>query len=326
MPGVRRNAHILSVRDLCVTFPTPRGDVKAVREVCFSLRPGEIVGLVGESGSGKSAACLAIGGLLPKAARVEGYAHVSGHRTIGASPSELGRLRGSHLAYIFQDPIGSLNPIRTVGWQIREAIARHKGHAAATDAAVAGMLALVSIPDPERCQSAYPHELSGGMCQRIGIAMALAGDPALIIADEPTTALDATVQAQILDLLIELREARRFALLLVTHDLSVVAQYCDRVLVMYAGRIIEDAPVIPFFDGPSHPYSRALLAAIPHADCGVELMTIEGVVPDPKRDVPGCDFAPRCPQAEDRCRRERPSLSVVQPHHTARCLQLGVTP
>lgn len=263
MNAMPNDPSILSVQDLFVTFTTRHGVVEAVRGLSFSMQSNEIVGLVGESGSGKSATCLALGGLLPKSTRIEGHINVMGLDIARAKSADLVGIRGSQLGYIFQDPIGSLNPIRTVGWQVQEAIALHKGSKSSNGLEVSRLLELVGIPDPQRCRRAYPHELSGGMCQRIGIAMALAGDPALIIADEPTTALDTMVQAQVLDLMMRLRFDRRFSLLLVTHDLGLVAQYCDRVIVMQAGVIVEDASVVRFFDGPSHPYSRKLLASVP---------------------------------------------------------------
>ncbi len=267
------------------------------------MQRGKTLALVGESGCGKSLTCLALLGLLPRGLAATGEAAYGGERLLGASEAALDRLRGRHIGAIFQDPIACLNPVLTVGATLTRILARHRGlgGAAAREAATE-LLARVGIADPRRRLADHPHRLSGGMAQRVAIAAALAGRPALLVADEPTTALDVTTQAQILALLEKLRSEEGLALLLVTHDLGVVARLADRVAVMYAGRIVEDAPTSALFAAPAHPYAAALLGSIPSLDPATRpLQPLPGVVPAPDRRPPGCAFAPRCTRAEACC-------------------------
>ena len=297
---------LLQVRDLRVTF---RGGVEAVSGVDLDVGRGEVLGVVGESGSGKSVALKAVLGLLPPTARVTGSVRFRGRELLGASDRAMRRLRGGPVAMIFQDPLSALNPVVPVGAQIAEALRLHDRsmRGARARARVAELLDRVAIPQAAERARAYPHEFSGGMRQRAMIAMAMANDPDLLIADEPTTALDVTVQAQILDLLRDLRERRGLGLVLVTHDLGVVAGVADRVAVMYAGRIVEEAPVDALFADPRHPYTRGLIASVPTLGPRRDrLRAIEGAPPDPSARPPGCAFAPRCPIAAERCRTETP--------------------
>ena len=304
---------LLEVEDLMVELSTDRGPLLAVAGVSLRLAPGRTLGIVGESGSGKTMLARAILRLLPPAARVRGRARFDG-RDLHALPQEaLRRLRGRELAVVFQDPTTSLNPVLTVGGQIVETLRAHLGlgERAALAQAV-DLLAEVGIPEPERRARQYPHQLSGGMRQRVAIAIALSCAPKLLIADEPTTALDVTVQAQILDLLARETHKRGMAMILITHDLSVVAGRTDEVAVMYAGRIVEHAPTRALFKNPHHPYAEALMAAIPKLDAPphTPLAAITGAPPDPARLPGGCPFNPRCRHAQDRCRRDRPPLSA----------------
>jgi len=305
---------LLAVRDLVTTFRTGSGVVTAVRGIDLTIEPGEIVGLVGESGSGKSVTARSIIGLIPSPpGHVAGSIVLEGQQLVGRSQRELQKIRGERIAMVFQDPMTSLDPLFTVGEQVAEAIRYHQGLSrAAANAHVVQLFEQVGIPRAAERVSSYPHQLSGGMRQRVMIAMAVACGPRLLIADEPTTALDVTIQAQILDLLRRLNHERRMAILLVTHDLGVVAQTCERVMVMYAGRIVERAPVRPLFAAPLHPYTRGLLASIPDiADRRERLSPIPGSPPNLALAIEGCAFAARCPLAIDRCRSERPLLRTL---------------
>ncbi len=307
-------APLLVVEDLSVEMPTERGPLRAVAEVSLALAPARTLGIVGESGSGKTMLSRAILRLLPAHARVSGTVRFEGHDLYAVSSDALRRLRGRELAVVFQDPMTSLNPVLTVGGQIVEALREHMGLGPrAALARAVELLAEVGIPEPERRARQYPHQMSGGMRQRVAIAIALSCAPKLLIADEPTTALDVTVQAQILDLLARERQARHMAMILITHDLGVVAGRTDEVAVMYAGRIIERAPTRTLFKHMRSPYAEALMAAIPklHAPPHTPLAAIGGAPPDPTRPVPGCAFGPRCRYAQERCRREAPPLTAA---------------
>ncbi len=316
-PGSTRavDEPLLDVRDLRIAFGgRGRPDVVAVDEVSFSVRPGQHVGLVGESGSGKSVTSLAVMGLLPKrSARVSGEVRFGGRDLLGLDPKAMAKLRGREIAMVFQDPMTSLNPVVTVGVQLREVLRAHLDvdRSEADDRARA-LLEKVGIPDPGRRLREYPHQLSGGMRQRVLIAIALACEPQLLIADEPTTALDVTIQAQVLEVLKDLVADTGAALLMITHDLGVVAGLCDEVNVMYSGRIVEKARRGPLFARPRHPYTAGLLASIPRLDLprGSALTPIPG---SPTQTLPwtvGCAFAPRCSHVQDRCRGEAPTLEI----------------
>jgi len=312
---------LLDVDDLSVTFVSDEGQVRAVEHVSFALARNQTLCVVGESGCGKSVTALAIMGLLAKSARREGRVVFDGRELTALDAASLNELRGARLAMIFQEPMTSLNPAFTIGDQIVEAILRHRGgtRAQAKKRAIE-MLKRVRIPAAERRFSEYPHKLSGGMRQRVMIAMALACDPELLIADEPTTALDVTIQAQVLDLMRKLRAETGAAIMLITHDLGVVAEMADRVIVMYAGQIVEEAPVGVLFSRPEHPYTVGLLGSIPRLDRKRgRLPAIEGTVPSPMAMPEGCRFSPRCPFADQRCRTEPPPLKAVAADHLARC-------
>jgi peptide/nickel transport system ATP-binding protein len=304
-------APLLSVEGLSVELPTPRGALRAVDNVDLSLAPGRTLGVVGESGCGKTMLSRAILQLLPKRARLSGRVMLAG-RDLASLPAEaLRRLRGPELAVVFQDPMTSLNPVLTIGTQIIETLQAHLGmDTAAATARGAELLAAVGIPAPQQRLRQYPHQLSGGMRQRVAIAIALSCEPKLLIADEPTTALDVTVQAQILDLLAREQQRRHMAMILITHDLGVVAGRTDEVAVMYAGRIVERAPTPKLFARMRMPYTEALLAALPKLDSPphTPLPAIAGRPPDPTRPLPGCSFAPRCRYADARCREAKPPL------------------
>jgi peptide/nickel transport system ATP-binding protein len=314
---------LLDVRDLRVVFKGDRGSLtEAVAGVSFSLHAGRTLGIVGESGCGKSVTALSIMRLLPKAGtRVSGSISFEG-RDLGHLPERAMRdLRGNRLAMIFQEPMTSLNPSFTVGDQVGEVLIRHRGLSAqAARRAAIDMLARVKIPSPEARVDEYPHKLSGGMRQRVMIAIALACAPALLIADEPTTALDVTIQAQILDLLRALRAETGSAIILITHDLGVVAETCDDVAVMYAGQIVELAPAARLFSTPEHPYTVGLLGSIPRISGRREhLSTIAGSVPSLSGAFVGCRFASRCPFADTRCRTQAPPLAAVADGHLSAC-------
>jgi len=302
---------LLDVANLCTEFETEQGTAHAVRGVSFSLNPGETLGLVGESGCGKSVTALSILGLLPgrRARTLEGSSvRFRGEELLSASSSRLREVRGNGIGMVFQEPMTSLNPVLRVGEQIAETIREHEGgRNSSTRGRVIDLLERVGIPDPDVRYNAYPHQLSGGMRQRVMLAIALACGPDLLIADEPTTALDVTIQAQILDLLDGLRREFGMALLLISHDLGVVARVADRVAVMYAGRIVERGRIPDLFAKAAHPYTQGLLRAIPRLDARPgPLAAIPGQVPDPHDDEVGCPFAPRCPEVMTRCRTELP--------------------
>jgi peptide/nickel transport system ATP-binding protein len=314
---------LLEVRDLRTHFATDAGEFRAVDRVSFSLDPGRTLGLVGESGCGKSVTSLSIMGLVPQPpGRIAGgEIRFEGVDLLKLSAAELREIRGNRISMIFQEPMSSLNPAFTIGDQIVEAILAHRkiGRGAARDRAIE-MLRRVRIPSPEARIDDYPHRLSGGMRQRAMIAMALACEPRLLIADEPTTALDVTIQAQILDLMRALRDETGTAIILITHDLGVVAELADEVAVMYAGRIVEQAPVDRLFVNPQHPYTIGLLGSIPKLDVDQpRLAAIEGQVPNPLAPVKGCQFHPRCPFAQDRCRAAEPPLAPVSGGQLAAC-------
>jgi len=319
------DAPLIEIRDLRVTFHGDSGRIThAVDSVDLALANGATLGLVGESGCGKSVTSLAIMGLLSKhSAEVSGSIRFDGFDLLDVPDETLRDLRGNRLAMIFQEPMTSLNPSFTVGDQIVETILRHRGGSqrAARDRAIE-LLRRVHIPSPERRIDEYPHKLSGGMRQRVMIAMALACDPRLLIADEPTTALDVTLQAQILDLMRELKAASGAAIILITHDLGVVAEVCDEVAVMYAGEIVERAPVDELFENPQHPYTVGLLGSIPRLDRRTShLATIEGLVPNMANPPPGCRFAARCPFVIDACVAAPPPMRAVSPSRWSRCIR-----
>ncbi|MFI4931472.1 MAG: ABC transporter ATP-binding protein [Burkholderiales bacterium] len=300
---------LLDVRGLSVAFATRGGAFKAVDGIDIVVHPNEVLAIVGESGSGKSVAVLAVMGLLPWTATVRAERMAfAGHELQALSPRQRRALIGRDLAMVFQEPMSSLNPCFTVGWQIGEALGAHlKLDRAARRRRVLELLEQVGIADAPRRMSAFPHQLSGGMCQRVMIAMALACKPRLLIADEPTTALDVTIQAQILDLLLQIQRETAMALVLITHDLGVVAETADQVSVQYAGCQVEAARADDLFADPHHPYTAALLAALPERASGRALAAIPGVVPGLSDRPPGCLFAPRCAHATERCHREQPA-------------------
>jgi peptide/nickel transport system ATP-binding protein len=316
---------LLEVSNLSVSFPSEAGTVTAVRSLSYDVRPGELLGIVGESGSGKSVSSLAVMDLLPAHARVTGSVKLDGRELIGQSDAALSAIRGKRIAMVFQDPLSALTPVYTVGDQIAEAILVHEqiGRKAAHDKAIE-LLALVGIPNPAQRASAFPHEFSGGMRQRAMIAMAIANDPALIIADEPTTALDVTIQAQILDVLQKARQATGAAIVLITHDLGVIAGVADRVAVMYAGAIVETGSVDDVFYRPRMPYTLGLLGSIPRADAADRqpLTPIDGSPPSLVNLPRGCPFAPRCPLRQSECSESEPPLRPLAssgPAHAAAC-------
>jgi peptide/nickel transport system ATP-binding protein len=314
---------LLDVEALSTQFDSGDGVVRAVDRLSLTIAPGETLGLVGESGCGKSVTALSVMRLLPKNGRVvSGSVRFNGQELVTLSEPEMRDIRGNRIAMIFQEPMTSLNPVHTIGAQIAEAVRIHEnaGHAAAIERA-REMLRLVHIPDAEHRVRDYPHQFSGGMRQRAMIAMALACSPQLLIADEPTTALDVTIQAQILRLMLELKERIGAAILLITHDLGVVAETCQRVIVMYAGRAVEEAPVLELFDHPAHPYTRGLLTSVPRRAAArrQRLPEIAGMVPSLKQAIPGCSFAPRCPIAIARCHVEQPPMLELSPGHRAAC-------
>ena len=320
---------LLEVRDLRTYIYTRRGVVKAVDGATFSVRPGETLGIVGESGSGKSMTCLSILRLVPEPGGriVGGQILFDGENLLDKSPEEMRRLRGSRIAMILQDPMASLNPAMTVGEQIAETLALHRGlRGRALDERVIELLRQVRISDPERRVHAYPHQMSGGIRQRVAGAIAISCQPSLLIADEPTTSLDVTIQSQYLRLLKEIQRETNLALVFVTHDLGIVAKLCDRVAVMYAGRIVELGRTRDIFNRPRHPYAVGLLDCLPTLRRGRGPLTaIEGQPPDLANVPEGCSFAPRCPMAEPRCSQTRPPLEPVDAEHLVACLRAGET-
>jgi oligopeptide/dipeptide ABC transporter ATP-binding protein len=323
------NPAVLEIDGLQTHFFTAVGTVRAVDGVSYALKPGETLGVVGESGCGKSVSALSILRLVanPPGRIVGGQIRFNGKNLLELSEPDMERVRGNEISMIFQEPMTSLNPLYTVGGQIAEAVALHQGlsRKEAWNRAVE-MLRRVYIPEPEKRAHAYPHQLSGGMRQRVMIAMALSCNPKVLIADEPTTALDVTIQAQILDLMRELQETTGTAIILITHDMGVVAENADRVVVMYAGRKVEEAPAAVLFDQPGHPYTEGLLGSIPHLDAAARgngrrarLNEIKGMVPSLFNLPQGCSFAPRCSKATDKCRESVPPLEEHRPGHFIAC-------
>jgi len=314
---------LLAVRDLTVTFPTADGDVRAVRGVNYTLSRGEVLGIVGESGSGKSVSSLAVMGLLPKTARIQGSITFQGEELLGLSERRLMKVRGKKIAMIFQDPMTSLNPVYKIGFQLEEAILAHNDipKAQARKRALE-LLEIVGIPFPEKRVDQFPHEFSGGMRQRVVIAIAMANDPDVIIADEPTTALDVTVQAQVLESLRTAQRETGAAMVLITHDLGVVAGQADRVLVMYAGKPVEIGGVDDIYYNPRMPYTLGLLGSLPRLDANRadRLTPIQGSPPSLLSLPPGCPFMPRCPLKTETCAEREPELAATDdPGHAAAC-------
>nr|WP_162894838.1 ABC transporter ATP-binding protein [Rhizobium terrae] len=316
----------MEIRGLTVEFESRRRFTRALHGIDITLRRGEALGIVGESGCGKSITWMAVLGLLGRNARVSGSAKLDGREILGADDQRLSEIRGGRIAMIFQDPSSSLNPLHKIGWQLGEALRLHQGLTGETARKEAERLIdRVGIANARQRLDEYPHEFSGGMNQRVMIAMALAGKPDLLVADEPTTALDATIQAQILDLLDDLRRERNMGLVLISHDLGMVGEMTERVMVMYCGRVIEDSPTADLFDNPAHPYTRGLIDAIPSIDGPRQrLLAIPGSVPPPDRLPAGCTFAPRCAVGGPECRRAVPEMTVFgqDARHGAACFKL----
>ncbi|MEA4884214.1 MAG: ABC transporter ATP-binding protein [Clostridia bacterium] len=323
MPELREP--LLSVKDLVTRFVTEDGEVTAVDGVSFDVMPGETLGIVGESGSGKSVTSLSIMRLIPTPPGniARGEVMFGGRDLLSLSNNEMRAIRGNDISMVFQEPMTSLNPVFTIGDQIMEAILLHQAvnQRTARERAIE-MLRKVGIPSPERRVDQYPHQMSGGMRQRVMIAMAIACNPRLLIADEPTTALDVTIQAQILDLIRQLKADSGASVMLITHDLGVIAETADRVAVMYAAQIVESGDVETIFENPAHPYTRGLLQSVPVLTEDTDrLHSIEGVVPSPFDMPHGCRFAPRCPNADAGCRSEAPQLKAIAPGHEVRCIK-----
>jgi peptide/nickel transport system ATP-binding protein len=317
---------LLEVRDLSVRFDTDEGTVHAVDGMSLELASGQVLGIVGESGCGKSVTALSVLGLLPKTATVTGSIRFEGAELLGAPQSRLRKIRGRQISFVFQEPMTSLNPFLRIGNQIEEVLREHLSLSrTAAKERVVELLDLVHIPDPSRRIDEYPHQLSGGMRQRVVIAMALACDPKILIADEPTTALDVTIQAGILDLLRELRARLGTAIVLITHNLGVVADLADRVVVMYAGRKAEEAAVGELFAHPQHPYTIGLLGAVPRAGAARNgrLQEIPGRVPSLAEPPGHCAFADRCPRADEQSWSSVPELRLVRPDHVVACFHPG---
>ena len=316
---------ILEIKDLCVEFQTVEGTVHAVDHLNYTLHKGEKLGIVGESGSGKSVSSLGMMQLIPNPpGRITGGEILyHGKDLVKASEKEMQKIRGNEISMIFQEPMTSLNPIIKCGKQIAESLRLHRGmkKKEAMEEAVR-MMRAVGIANPEVRAHEYPNQMSGGMRQRVMIAMALACQPQILIADEPTTALDVTIQAQILDLIRELNESMGTSVVFITHDLGVVSELCDTVIVMYTGHIVEQAPVKELFEGPKHPYTKGLLNAIPKITRERNpLETIEGMVPNPTERIEGCSFSPRCPYATDQCRKAEPPMAELSDGRLVRCWQ-----
>ncbi len=319
---------LLEVEGLTTTFATQSGTLRAVDGLSFSVERGETVALVGESGSGKSVTVLSLLRLLDETmATQSGRASFEGDDLVTMSEAQLREVRGGKIGMIFQEPMTALNPVLTVGSQVAETVRLHgKVSRGEANRRAVEMLTLVGIPDPARRAREYPHQLSGGMRQRVMIAMALAGQPQLLVADEPTTALDVTVQAQILDLMRRLRAEFGSAIVLITHDLGVVAEMADRVIIMYAGRKVEEASTVELFRNPRHPYTKGLLGAVPRLGSSLNsakgrqrLAEVPGTVPDLRIPIPGCPFAPRCPAAAPQCLVDRPLVRTIAPGHVVAC-------
>ena len=322
-PDATTEAPLLEVRGLSVAFDTPEGVHHVVDNVDLKVCAGRTLGLVGESGSGKSVTCLAVLGLLAARGRVtSGEVIFEGRDLLKTSEEEMSALRGCKIAMVFQDPMVSLNPVRTIGWQITESLHLHQNLSKRAAAArTLELLDLVGIPEPKTRIGEYPHQFSGGMSQRAMIAMAIACQPKLLIADEPTTALDVTIQAQILELLSDLKKELNMAMILITHDLGVIAEAADDVAVMYAGRVVEEAPVLDLFDSPLHHYTLGLLNSLPRIDRKVDrLVAIEGAAPPPHEFVQGCRFEPRCGHCDDSCSGTRPAFTEVSATRRVACV------
>jgi len=320
-------APLLDIRDLRTVFRTSGAEVPAVDGVSLAVAPGRTLGIVGESGCGKSVLALSVMRLVPRPGRIAGGQVLFAGRDLLALPdAEMRRVRGGAIGMVFQEPMTSLNPVHPVGWQIEEAVRAHRDVSRVEARAIAiEALRRVRIPAPERRAEEYPHQLSGGMRQRVMIAMALACQPRLLIADEPTTALDVTIQAQILDLLRALQAETGMAIVLITHDLGVVAEMADEVAVMYAGKVVERGPAAAVFGDAQHPYTLGLFGSIPRLDDESDrLLAIEGTVPSPFNLPQGCRFNPRCAFADARCRETLPPLTPVGPNHVAACLRTPV--
>lgn len=320
---------VLEVKGLCTKFHTERGDLKAIDGVSFCVYKGEILGLVGESGCGKSVTSQSVLRLYDekRTASYEGTVSLEGEDLLKLSEKQMQNIRGEKISMVFQDALSALNPVFTVGSQIMEALLIHQkiSKKEAMDKAIE-MLRLVGIPEPEKRFAQYPHQLSGGMRQRVMIAIALACHPKLLIADEPTTALDVTIQAQVMELIVELNRKLDMGVILITHDLAVVAETCQRVIVMYLGQIVEEADVNSIFDHPCHPYTQGLISSIPQidGDKSERLFQISGSVPLLNQIPTGCRFAPRCPYATNRCREEMPELLPVSETQRVRCHRAGM--
>lgn len=316
---------LLDINNLKVRFKTDDGYISTVNGVTFSMDEGETLAIVGESGSGKSVTSLALMGILPPNGEVyEGDISFREKKLRQISNREYRLLRGKEMSMIFQEPMTALNPVFTNGFQLRESLMLHfKLSKEEANKKAIEMLELVGIPDAERAMKRFPHQLSGGMRQRVMIAMALSCNPSLLIADEPTTALDVTIQAQILALMRRLKENSNTGILIITHDLGVVAEIADRVVVMYAGEVVEEAPVYELFENPIHPYTKGLMSSIPKVhDVVDDLYSIEGTVPNPSEMPTGCKFHPRCPLADEECKLIHPELEYVNESHAKRCIKV----
>jgi oligopeptide/dipeptide ABC transporter ATP-binding protein len=314
-------AHLLEVRGLSAEFVTPAARLRVLDNIDFHVEEGEILGIVGESGSGKTITALSVTKLLPAAARiVDGEVLFRGQNLLALSDRQMNRVRGEHISMVFQNPRASLNPLLRVGVTLEHVLRAHRGLQGQEARQVSlELLADVGLPDPARVLRRFPHELSGGMCQRMMIALALASSPSLLIADEPTTALDVTIQFQIISLLNRLRKEHGLTMVLITHNLGVVAELCDRVIVMYAGSIVEEGPAIEIFERPRHPYTLGLLASRPRVATNGSLVSIPGQVPDLRERPGGCPFHPRCGYAKDICKEQPPLLETVARGHRASC-------
>ncbi len=312
---------LLDVRDLNISFKTDPEPVNVVSNLNFDIKESEIFGLAGESGCGKSITALSILGILPSAARAEGVISFRGRDLLKLDREEIRQVRGNEISMIFQEPMTSLNPVLTIGYQIAEVLMTHKAmnRKGAMDRAVE-LLRSVRIPSPGLRAKEYPHQMSGGMRQRVMIAMAIACNPALLIADEPTTALDVTIQAQILELIQGLRQEKKMSILFITHDLAIISENAARVAVMYAGRIMELAQTREIFSNPGHPYTMGLLDSLPQGK-GQDLRPIPGFVPRPEALPPGCKFADRCRHMRQYCKEQEPELSEIRPDHFSRCIR-----
>lgn len=316
---------LMEIKDLKVRFKTEDGYVSTVNGVSFNMLEGETLAIVGESGSGKSVTSLALMGILPQNGEVYGgEMSFRGKDLRQISKKEYRELRGNEISMIFQEPMTALNPVFTIGYQLRESLIVHyKMTKEQANEKGVSMLELVGIPDAKKVMGRFPHQLSGGMRQRVMIAIALSCNPRLLIADEPTTALDVTIQAQILTLMRDLKEKSKTSIMIITHDLGVVAEVADRVVVMYAGEIVEEAPVYELFENPLHPYTKGLMASIPKIhDVVDDLYSIEGTVPNPAYMPTGCKFHPRCPFADEECTKIHPELEFVNDTHAKRCIKV----